>query len=203
MRFLICLLMIGLILVDCEFAIAVEDDATAAKVAIESAVLVQQVQQSQGSKSCQCAVCDCVVCDGIACCPSVETDYGKAYAKAVKENKPLIVGVQCAPPSGDWISCKVNKLEGVDIPCIVVSSPKGGYLYWQGVLSAAASADRVKGTIPTIPPIPATAQGEPYAGAPQSIPQYYSAPQYYAAPQFQGFSSGRFGGGFVGCSGGG
>ena len=72
-------------------------------------------------------------------------DYYALRDMAMAQRKPLIVGVSCDPPQGEWLTCRV---EGPwhDFPSgtIIVSSPSNGDLYWRASLPARATANEVR-----------------------------------------------------------
>src|SRR5438128_10272137 len=67
--------------------------------------------------------------------------YEDQYTASVRLRKPLVVGVGCAPPRGEWFTCRVSapwhEWPG---PCIVVARPMGGTLYFVAELPPSATA---------------------------------------------------------------
>jgi hypothetical protein len=75
--------------------------------------------------NCQCTQADC---------------YEKLRARAIKENKPLVVGVGCEPPRvSGCLAMRYDDLAGFLKPSIVVARPQGKELFQAGVLSTKAS----------------------------------------------------------------
>lgn len=71
-------------------------------------------------------------------------DYNHDHAKAVAESRPMVVGIGCAAPHGDWITTSVARMPGYKGPCIVVSRPGGdGSMHWVGTLPASATAAEI------------------------------------------------------------
>lgn len=82
-------------------------------------------------------------------------DYPTGRRWAVSAGTPLVVGVGCAAPAGDWNVVNVGALEGFEAPCVVVSRPEGGDLYWVKTLPAAATAKDVGDALkPAVVPAP-------------------------------------------------
>lgn len=82
--------------------------------------------------------------------------YSDCYAQAVKEKRPLVVGVGCCPPAGDWLIVLVRDLEGYKGPCVVVSTPDGGSLYWRATLPPTTGVSEIRAAIPApVRPAPA------------------------------------------------
>lgn len=75
---------------------------------------------------CRCNPC---LCDGCACGSRCDDSYAEALAKAKASGKPLVVGVCCRPPKGDWIGCRVASFpwEG-PMPRLVLSNAKGEWV---------------------------------------------------------------------------
>lgn len=70
--------------------------------------------------------------------------YPDVHAKSIKDGKPLVVGIGCAAPSGDWATATVTKLDGYKAPCIVVAVPRKDYQDWKATLPPTATAADVR-----------------------------------------------------------
>lgn len=150
--------------------------------------------QASAIKATACQ-CGCAV-TGVCVCANCSCDYAACKAEAVKSGKPLVVGVGCVPPPGDWVSCSVEGLPGLPKSCIVASVPRGDQLVWLDLLEPTASAQAVQGMIGRIN---VSLSGQFYQQAPAtaSRPVYFpreaaGAPQFYGPPMMVG---GGFGGG--------
>ena len=77
-------------------------------------------------------------------------DYQTAHDAALKAGKPLVVGVGCAPPAGDWVPSLVAKLPGYAAPCIVVAVPLKTWLEPVKVLSPFATASEIRAALGVI-----------------------------------------------------
>ncbi len=67
-----------------------------------------------------------------------EPRYDEAMnAKAIRENKTLVVFVGCEPYKiEDCLTCVADGLDGYPSSCIVISIPENGKLYWARTLAA-------------------------------------------------------------------
>lgn len=92
-----------------------------------------------------------------------QTPYESAKAESLRTHKPLVVGAGCAPPSGDWVTAIVGRLEGVQGPCVVVArgwwtpgDESSKHLRPVATLPAGATADDVRRVlgVPTERPRP-------------------------------------------------
>ena len=77
-------------------------------------------------------------------------DYQAAYDRAALRGKPLVVGVACAAPAGEWELSLVKRLDGYQAPCIVLSVPKDGWLYWKATLPPTATAKDIRASLGTV-----------------------------------------------------
>lgn len=106
---------------------------------------------------CHCGP-DCGCGKGCECkCTQAEC-YEKLRSRAIRENKPLVVGVGCEPPRVDGaLSCRHDRLAGFK-DAIVVSKPNGKELYLVTTLPRKVSADTITATLNPKPlPLPASA----------------------------------------------
>src|ERR1700720_3483708 len=74
--------------------------------------------------------------------------YEDQYAASVRLHKPLVVGVGCAPPMGDWLTYRLAApWHAWPRPCIVVARPMGDTLYFVAELPPGATAAAVGQTL--------------------------------------------------------
>ena len=74
--------------------------------------------------------------------------YGEMYSLAVKQQKALVVFVGTPiAPSVEWLSIRVEKLQGFTAPCVVVSRPRGNELMWLATLDCHVSHDGIRGAV--------------------------------------------------------
>ena len=88
--------------------------------------------------------------------PPARSAYALAFSASLADGRPLVIGVGCQPPSGDWHRCDTPFLTGYPGPCIVVALPRGGDLFWKATLPAGATDVTVRAALspaPTIAPI--------------------------------------------------
>jgi hypothetical protein len=81
--------------------------------------------------------------------------YEDARWSAVQAGRPLVVGVRCSPPAGEWFTCRSADWPWGQGEFLVVSSPANGELWRRGDLPAAATADDVRRLLNPPPPSPA------------------------------------------------
>lgn len=79
---------------------------------------------------------------------SVRPDYSDLRAEAIRTNKALVVGIDCDPPQGNWLSCRVERVEPWSDygHAVLVSKPSGGELWCLkalGPMTTVASVQRV------------------------------------------------------------
>lgn len=74
--------------------------------------------------------------------------YATARAEALRTGRPLVIGVGCCAPAGDWLLVCVPALEGFEGPCVVVSQVSHGKLWWNGTLPPDASAVLIGAGLP-------------------------------------------------------
>lgn len=77
--------------------------------------------------------------------PPVKSDYEIAYAHAVATGRPLVVGVRCDPPRGDWVTVRVDRWTWD--ATVIVSRPYGDVMLWVADLNANAKSEDVRWAI--------------------------------------------------------
>jgi hypothetical protein len=77
--------------------------------------------------------------------------YEDQYAASVRLRKPLVVGVGCPPPPGEWLTYRVAALwHAWPRPCVVVARPMGDALYFVAELPPGApAADVARALVPS------------------------------------------------------
>lgn len=95
---------------------------------------------------CHCGP-DCGCGKGCDCKCTQGECYDKLRARAIKEQRPLIVGVGCEPPHIDGVlACRHDKLAGFK-EAVVVSKPTGKELFVVATLPCKVSADTITATL--------------------------------------------------------
>ena len=74
--------------------------------------------------------------------PPVKSVYEIAYAHAIATGKPMVVGVKCEPPAGDWVTVRVDRWAWD--ATVIVSRPWGDKMLWVADLNAGATAHDVR-----------------------------------------------------------
>lgn len=107
---------------------------------------------------------------------AVPCDYASARGEAIANGGPVVVGVGCAPPeSPEWHTAMVKcPWHEYRTPCIVVSLPRKGELYYHATLPPTATAAQVRNAIwdnrtPVRVPTDPTARNEHFSGRFQMI----------------------------------
>ncbi len=82
---------------------------------------------------------------GDPACDSPAPSYWEMRAKAIAKGKPLVLGVGCDPPAGDWLTVRVGvPWHAWSKPCVIVARPVGGELLWLGDLPTAAGPQEIR-----------------------------------------------------------
>ena len=72
------------------------------------------------------------------------SNYTAAWNVSCNEGKLLVIAVNCDPPVGEWIGCRVEEYNGSSTPRIIVGRPKDG---WGTVLSCHATAAEIRAAL--------------------------------------------------------
>ena len=77
--------------------------------------------------------------------PDVDAPYWSAQDAAVRTGKPLVVGIGCEPPAGEWLTCRVAApWHDWKRPCVILARPDGGRLDWLADLPTNVSTNEVR-----------------------------------------------------------
>ncbi len=89
----------------------------------------------------------------------VPSDYNAMREAAIATGKPLVVGVGCAAPRGEWFRCHVGApFHDWRFPVVIVAVPDGDRLIWKADLEPGAMPSQVR---QILSPRPAASVGSP------------------------------------------
>jgi hypothetical protein len=82
--------------------------------------------------------------------------YGQLYAAAVRDGVPLVIGVGCDVPQGEWLTWRAPaKWHSWQGPLVIVAVPKGDTLWAIGSIQPPATAEAVRKLLPKqVPDLP-------------------------------------------------